>query len=426
MHELLSLRTGLITLATALVAFLANRSMGIYFNALRPFFPDYLEGKMTRKDLSTIVFGLSVGSVLGSGIPLAMATGVMNGPLLFIAAGAIGCLFEPAWAAILAGAAWEVGVNLGLKAVLTAADALPFNFLPSLTQLGSPLLTVFSLFPAVAVTRQYGRRPGLTAFGLSFLARQTVVVYLPRFSPEAAVLLTSIVCLAFFAGKDKTASPDAAAGDMAVPDSSLLLRRGQRLRQNLPYLVLTGAVIATLSYLRIFGKSAVAVFALREGRITDAALADLVDDIGFFPIRLTTIMVTGVYSVVGLFGPSLAYFAPNIFVAALIGGAAVVVEAMGAFQLSKLISRFPAIGRVSKTMTVAMTDTLTLGLLFGSILTGDKMAGSAGLFSVLSLYLYNEAAGRPVNPMAAGPLAALLTGLLLNILVVLGLFTIPA
>lgn len=425
MHDLLNLRTGLITLATALVAFLSNRSMGIYFNALRPFFPDYVEGRMTRKELGAIVFGLSVGSVLGSGIPLAMATGIMNGPLLFIAGGAIGCLFEPAWLAVLAGAAWGISVNVGLKAVLAAAGALPFNFLPYLTQLGAPLLTAFSLFPAVAVTRQYGRRPGLITLGLALLARQAIVISVPKFSPEAAVLLASIACLAFFAFRSKAENPASSADDGDLPDSSVLLQRGQRLRQNLPYLVLTGSVIATLCYLRVFGKSAVAVFALREGRITDAALADLVDDLGFFPIRLTTIMVTGVYSIMGLFGPSLAYFAPNIFVAALVGGTTVIVEALGAFQLSKIISRFPAIGQVSKTMTGAMTDSLAIGLLLGSILAGDKMAGSTGIFSVLGLYLYNEAAGQPFNRMAAGPLAALLTGLLLNVLAVLGLFVVP-
>jgi len=424
MYDLLSLRTGLITVATALVAFLANRSMGIYFNALRPFFPDYLEGKMTRKELSAIVFGLSVGSVLGSGVPLAMATGIMNGPLLFIAAGAIGCLCEPTWLAVLAGAAWGLGVNVGLQAVLAAADALPYNFLPALTQLGTPLLTAFSLFPVIAVTRQYGRRPGLLTLGLALLARQATVTWLSKFSPEAAVLLASIACLTFFAVTDKANSP-AAADSGNLPDTSVLLQRGQRLRQNLPYLVLTGAVIATLCYLRVFGKSAVAVFALREGRIADAALADLVDDLGFFPIRLTTIMITGVYSIMGLFGPSLAYFAPNIFVAALIGGAAVVLEAMGAFQLAKVISRFPAIGQISKTLTGAMTDTLEMGLLLGSLLAGNEMAGSAGMFVVLGLYLYNEAAGKPVSRMAAGPLAALGAGLLLNCLAALGLFGIP-
>ncbi len=415
MNNLWDLRVWLTAAATGLTALLANRSMGIYFNALRPFFPDFVEGRISRKELGAMVFGLSAGSIVGSGIPLALATGILNGPLLFFAAGVIGSLVEPVWLAVVLGAAWGILVNFGLHLVLSAASALPVNFLPALANIGAPLLPAFSLFPAIAVVRQYGRRAGAVTLLLALFARQAVIVYVPKFSPEAATILVSIAGL-FWLTFTRKADPAAVQADSTAPDSNLLLRRAQRLRQNLPYLVLTGAVIASLCYLRVFGKSSVSVFALSEGRIADAALADAIDDLGFLPVRITTIMVTGVYSIMGLFGPSIAYLSPNIGVAALAGGVAVLVEAMGALELTRLVSRYPAMAQISQHMTGAMTMAMEVGLLYGSLLAGNAMAGSLGVFLVIALYLFNEAAGSPVRRMAAGPVAAIAAGLIVNVL----------
>ncbi|WP_256201191.1 YhfT family protein [Thermoanaerobacter thermocopriae] len=45
-----------------------------------------------------------------------------------------------------------------------------------------------------------------------------------------------------------------------------------------------------------------------------------------------------------------------------------------------------------------------------------------GIFIVIGLYLLNEIAGRPIVRMAVGPVAAILVGILANILAVFGLY----
>jgi hypothetical protein len=184
----------------------------------------------------------------------------------------------------------------------------------------------------------------------------------------------------------------------------------------------TGGIIATLCYLRLFGKTPVSVFALKEGNIASAAIADFIDDIGFLPIRVTTILMTGIYSVMGIGGPSLAYYSPNIYVAFAIGATAVLVEALGTLQIGRFLSRLPAFSEISRNMVKAMTLAMETGILYGSILVGDEIAHSLGVFLVLSLYLLNEAAGRPVSRLAAAPLATIIAGIILNGMAVLNLF----
>ena len=56
----------------------------------------------------------------------------------------------------------------------------------------------------------------------------------------------------------------------------------------------------------------------------------------------------------------------------------------------------------------------------------NAIAPGIGFFLVAGLYILNEIAGKPVVRMAVGPIAAILTGILVNILAVVGLFQIPA
>jgi len=51
------------------------------------------------------------------------------------------------------------------------------------------------------------------------------------------------------------------------------------------------------------------------------------------------------------------------------------------------------------------------------------MAGGVGIAVVGGLYALNEALGRPVIRMAAGPVAVILAGIVFNILAYVHLFT---
>jgi hypothetical protein len=66
---------------------------------------------------------------------------------------------------------------------------------------------------------------------------------------------------------------------------------------------------------------------------------------------------------------------------------------------------------------------LEVAILFGSIAAGFAMAGGVGIALVGGIYALNEALGRPVVRMAAGPVGVILAGILLNLLAYAQLFT---
>ncbi|MFC8879699.1 YhfT family protein, partial [Streptomyces ardesiacus] len=92
-------------------------------------------------------------------------------------------------------------------------------------------------------------------------------------------------------------------------------------------------------------------------------------------------------------------------------------------RLGKLLSVFPSVRDSSEHLRNAITETLALAILFGSLMAANTMGGGLGILVVGGLYLLNEAMGRPVVRMAAAPAAVIVGGVVLNLLYWLDLFT---
>jgi hypothetical protein len=70
-----------------------------------------------------------------------------------------------------------------------------------------------------------------------------------------------------------------------------------------------------------------------------------------------------------------------------------------------------------------MGTVMEFALLIGMILAVLKMGGYTGFFIAAMIYFINDITGKRIMKMAIGPVAAILTGIILNILYLLGLFT---
>lgn len=79
-----------------------------------------------------------------------------------------------------------------------------------------------------------------------------------------------------------------------------------------------------------------------------------------------------------------------------------------------------------------MNKVLEIALLAGGIVAAEKMSAAAsgytgiGALFVIGAFLLNRQSKKPIVDMAIGPVACILFGILLNILLVLGLIAIPA
>ena len=61
----------------ALASVLANKGIAVFNDGFRPIVPQYLEGKISRKELATMSFAISFGLVVGFGIPTSIAATII-------------------------------------------------------------------------------------------------------------------------------------------------------------------------------------------------------------------------------------------------------------------------------------------------------------------------------------------------------------
>ena len=160
-----------------------------------------------------------------------------------------------------------------------------------------------------------------------------------------------------------------------------------------------------------------------QNLINQAAFAEFMRGLGFIPLIATTALATGVYGVAGLtFIYPFSYLAPNWAVAGIGGALIIVLEVYLLRFLGKGLEKFPSIREASDNIRTSMSTVMEFSLLIGSILAVLKMGGYTGFFIAAIIYFMNEAFGRPLMKLAIAPTAAIITGIMLNVLFYLGLF----
>lgn len=430
------LKVALVAALTALTALLSYYGRAVFHDGIRPIMPEFIEGRMKRPELASISFGLSVGFIASVGIAFTLSTKLLNPWLLFLPTDILGVFATRDWLAALLGGAWGVAVVTGLTAVQSVFGVFPIDFIGALGELSSPVLAGFALFPVLAITYQFGWKKGAFSGAVVLLIRQLIELgwILPedfKLLPEAGELFVGTLLLVIFAllkdwGRDSSEMEEG---------ESIFEERTRRILKGLPLFAAAGALIAVIANLGYFAGSEVSIFTLQEAYsashpsqkqalIQQAALADFLRGIGFVPLIVTTAITTGVYGVVGLtFIFPIAYLSPNVFVAAIGGALMISLEVLLLSKIGKVLEKFPSLREASDSIRTAITNMMEIALLLGSVLAVLKMGQFTGFSIFVALYSINEALGRPVIRLAASPLAAILTGLILNLLYLLQLFT---
>lgn len=76
----------------AVTALLSNLGVAVFNDGVRPFVPEFLEGRMPRPEYALAVFGMCIGFIASVGIGNALATNLLNPWLLFLATDIIGAV----------------------------------------------------------------------------------------------------------------------------------------------------------------------------------------------------------------------------------------------------------------------------------------------------------------------------------------------
>lgn len=445
----------------ALTAFVSHLALAVFNDGVRPYLLDFVQGRSTRGAITAVSFGLSAGFVFGLGAPMALASGVLNPWLLFLPTDILGLLAPRKWLAPLLGAGWGAIVVFGLKGANGLAHDLPVDFLTAMQAMSTPILFLFTLFPALAVTKQFGRlRGGVVALVELALVVLTMKLWPSVFAGSLAMAVGVLMLIGFAVAKDlglrraeraeraeqagapsraeaagsraeaggsraeAVGSVGAVEGRPADPMASLFGASAARLRRHLPLFMVLGAGICVLAQLKIFGGGEATSFLVAKGQYAEAAQVDFYRMFGFLPLIATTALASGAYGIVGFtLAYPVGYLLPNPYLAALAGAAVFAVEVLALSWIGKALGRLPSVRDSSEHLRGAIGEALGLAILFGSLMAANEMGGGLGILVCGGLYLLNEAMGRPVVRMAAAPAAVLVGGVVLNLLYWLHLFT---
>ncbi|WP_329437730.1 YhfT family protein [Streptomyces sp. NBC_01280] len=417
----------------ALTAFISHMALAVFNDGVRPFMLDFIQGRSTRSATAAVSFGLSAGFVFGLGAPMALSTGVLNPWLLFLPTDILGLLAPKKWIAPILGGAWGAVVVFGLNGANDVAHDLPVDFLTAMQQMSTPILFLFTLFPVLAITKQFGRVWGGVAGVLELaLVVMTMKIWPNMFAGALAMAVGVLMLIGLAIAKDVRERKAARAEGGGVeevaladdPMASLFSAGAARLRKFLPLFMVLGAGVCVLAQMHIFGGGEATSFLIAKGHYSEAAQVDFYRVFGFIPLIATTALASGAYGIAGftLVYP-IGYLLPNPFLAAIVGAAVFAVEVLALSYIGKFLGKLPTVRDSSEHLRSAITDTLQLAILFGSLMAANAMGAGLGILVVGGLYLLNEAMGRPVVRMAAAPAAVIVGGVLLNLLYWLDLFT---
>lgn len=429
------METLFIVLIGAMAAILANQNIAVFNDGLRPVVGEHIEGRLKRRELGVTAFAMSFGLVIGFGIPFTLSASIILIHSILLGTDIIGLITpKNKWGTPLAaavGGLYGWALLAGLESFVKLFDYLPVNFLEPLGEVGTPVVVTFMAFPALAVAMQFSIKKGILTFVLAALVRQLTVFVnesgflsigenVIQLNQEGMALIVGMIFLFFYAMKEK--GDEGSSVDLAA----MFSEKVKSIKNNVIYFVIIGALIAGATNLLIMAGDPISLNLIAEGKITDAGIAAAARAIGFIPLVASTAIATGVYSPVGftlIFVVGL--FSPNVWVAVIIGGIITFLEVMLLSSIARFLDKYPGVRNSGENIRSAMTKLLEVALLIGGANASNMIAPGFGFFFIAGFYLLNEVAGRPIVRMAVGPVGAIAVGIIANILVALGLMSIP-
>ena len=421
----------LIAIIGALAAILTNKEIAVFNDGLRPIIPEHAEGRMSRKELAATSFAMSFGLVIGFGIPFSLTASILLIHCILLGTDIIGTFSPDGKKGLIisgvVGALYGIGILMGLDGVVNAFKLLPVDFLNNLGQVGAPIVIAFAAFPALATGYQFGAKKGLLNLVLSLIARQLAIIVSPikmgtaaiSINPEGTALITGMIILIIYAIREKN-------DQETINLAALFSERVKRIKANAPLLMIMGALIAGATAYNIMAGDPISLNLMKEGKYLDAGFAALARGIGFIPLIASTAIATGVYGPVGMtFVFAIALFVRNPILAAILGAICIGLEVLFLEKVAGFLDKFPGMRRSGENIRTAMSRLLEVALLVGGMNAANAIAPGIGFFVVIGLYILNEIAGKPVVRMAVGPIAAILVGLLVNLLALVGLYIPP-
>ena len=423
----------------ALASMLANRGIAVFNDGFRPIVPQYYDKQISRKELAAISFSISFGLVIGFGLPTSIGASIILIHCLLLTTDIIGTACPDSKMGLILsgviGGVYGLLLLVGLEFIVTLFGLLPYNFLSDLGAVSSYMTIAFAVFPALAVAYQHGFGKGvitgvvtvvvwflLKKFGTFPIGDRTFTL-----NADGMAMLVGVIMMLVFAAQVK------GEGNSNAALTSVFSGMLERIRKNWFLLAIMGGLIAAGTSLGIVAGDPGSLAAVAESNWSSATMIALARAIGFIPLVFTTSIVTGVYAPAGctfVFVVGLALHG-NPIVALIAGAAVMVVELLLINVFAKGMDKFPGVKEMGEHIRTSMTKVIELTLIIGAVVGSEKIAAAVGLSGIGAMFtiacvLLNRRSKKPIVEMAIGPVACILFGLLVNVLLVIGLVALPA
>ena len=423
----------------ALASMLANRGIAVFNDGFRAIVPQYYDKQISRKELAAISFSISFGLVIGFGLPTSIGASIILIHCLLLTTDIIGVSCPDSKMGLILsgviGGVYGLLLLVGLEFIVTLFGMLPYNFLSDLGSVSTYMTIAFAIFPAVAVAYQHGFKKGvitavvtviawflLKKFGTFPIGDRTFTL-----NADGMSMLVGVVMMLVFAAQIK------GEGSANAALTQVFSSKLERIRKNWFLLAIMGGLIAAGTSLAIVAGDPASLAALGEGKATEGGMIALARAIGFVPLVFTTSIVTGVYApagctfvfVVGLF------LCGKPLLALILGAAVMIVELLLINVFAKGMDKFPGVKEMGEHIRTSMTKVIEITLMIGAVVGAEKTAAAVGMAGVGAMFviatvLLNRRSKKPIVEMAIGPVACILFGLLVNVLMLIGLVSLPA
>ncbi|WP_312443475.1 YhfT family protein [Lacrimispora sp.] len=429
-----------IALIGALASVLSNQGIAVFNDGFRPIVGQYFNGEINRKELAAMSFAISFGLVIGFGIPTSIAASIILIHCLLLTTDIIGSFCNNSRNGMILsaviGAAYGLAILAGLEFVVKLFSYMPYNFTSDLGSVSGYITVAFAVFPAVGIAYQHGFKKGMTTGIVTllvyFLVKKfgtfTIGAGKVSLNAEGMAMLAGMIMMLFYAAQQK-----------GTEHANEVLTQGfegniLRIRKNWLLLAVMGGLIAAGTSLSIIAGDPASLALLANQEYSNAGLTALARAIGFIPLVFTTAIVTGVYGAAGctfVFVVGLFLHGNPVF-AFVIGFAVMVAEIFLINIFAKYMDKFPGVKDMGEYVRTSMNKVLEISLLAGGIVAAEKMAASSsgytgiGALFVIGGFLLNKKAKKPIVDLAVGPVACIVFGVLLNLLLIIGLIAVPA
>ena len=430
----------IIALIGALASVLSNQGIAVFNDGFRPIVGQYFNKEISRKELAAMSFAISFGLVIGFGIPTSIAASIILIHCLLLTTDMIGSFCPDTKVGMIIsaviGAVYGLAILAGLEFIVNLFAMMPYNFTSDLGSVSNYVTVAFAVFPAVGVAYQHGFKKGMITAGVTVLVYYLIKKFgvfsiganSVALNAEGMAMLAGMVMMIIYAAQIK--------GDS---NSNEALTQGfsgnvSRIRKNWFLLATMGGLIAAGTSLSIVAGDPASLALLAEGEYMNAALTALARAIGFIPLVFTTAIVTGVYGAAGctfVFVVGLLLHG-NPLLAFVVGVLVMVVEILLINLFAKGMDKFPGVKDMGEYVRTSMNKVLEVALLAGGIVAAETMSAAAsgytgiGALFVIGAFLLNKKAKKPIVDLAVGPVACIIFGVLLNLLLLIGLIAVPA